>query len=352
MDFPAYVPVAVRTHITTLIYGDSSDPHGWAASLANADKAFARIDKEIDMYTPRGEDSYLRSLRIQKAEAQSHRDQLAAEVECLQRLGCDPRMRNAFALLTTEFTDDQEWRSFIRAAWAARMDFKKYRDRLKRAAELKDEIAQAAKTLAKLIREFSETGINGPDELYSIPELLRQTDNHEMQGHNLDMWRRMRHYILGDQPVWDLPETKSCGAGGDPVAHNGTETTVIYGERKVGPEEEQRNMLHYAWGTAPEFSALLDTVARASLAFSPSESGMIGAAIESRQHSAQTEYIRAFGSLLVDSHGFKLTYPIMKAMEIVANVVNSQPAVDMSYDEVQKALKRYRKVSPENSDKK
>jgi hypothetical protein len=51
---------------------------------------------------------------------------------------------------------------------------------LKRAAELADEIAKTAKTLAELIRQFSETGIEGPSEFYSVPELLRQTDNHKI----------------------------------------------------------------------------------------------------------------------------------------------------------------------------
>ena len=130
---------------------------------------------------------------------------LAGEVDCLQRLAHDAQMRDAFALLTREFTDDGQWRNFIRSAWAARMDFKPYRDRMKRAAELKDEIADAAETLAKLINQFSGLGFdNGPGELYSIPELLRQTDNHEMQDHNLHMWRSMRRRILGDLPREDV----------------------------------------------------------------------------------------------------------------------------------------------------
>jgi hypothetical protein len=40
-------------------------------------------------------------------------------VDCLRRLAHDVRMRDAFALLTREFTDDQQWRNFIYAAWVA-----------------------------------------------------------------------------------------------------------------------------------------------------------------------------------------------------------------------------------------
>jgi hypothetical protein len=340
MNFPAYVPAALRAHITTLIEGDSYDPHGWAASLANVEESIVRIDRDIETYIRQGDDDYLEGLRTQKAEAQAHRDLLAADLECLRRLGSDPRMRDAFALLTAEFTDDQEWRSFIRAAWAARVDYKKHRDRLKRAAELSGEIADAAKTLASLIREFSEIGLNGPDEFYSISELLRQTDNHEMKGHNLHMWRSMRQRILGELPIQDLTETKSVIESIEFVPLAEIASTQVGGREKIAPEEKARNMLRYAWGTAPEFPAFLDTVAKVSLAFRPVEFGMIGAANDSRKHSEKTAYVRAFGKLLTDSHGLKLNPSIMKAMAFVATVVLNQPEIDVTYDDVRKALER------------
>ena len=353
MDFPAYVPAAVRAHIATLIEGDSWEPQGWAASLASAERQLAEIEGAIETKTRRGEHDYLPSLRIQRAEAVAHRDMLAGEVDCLRRLAHDARMRVAFALLTREFSDDGQWRNFIRSAWAARVDFAKYRDRLKRAAELKGEIADAAEALAKLIRQFSETGINGPGEFYSIPELLRQTDNHEMQDHNLHMWRSMRRHVLGDLPREDVPEAKPEGESGEPPTVEIVRVFLAPEEKaEIDPVEEARNMLRYAWGTAPDFSALLGTMANAARAFKPSESGMIGAAIESRQRSPKTEYLRAFGNLLTDVHRFALTTPIMQAMAIVANVVINLPDVDVTYDDVRKALAKLGGERLENSGEK
>ncbi len=261
-------------------------------------------------------------------------------------------MREVFALLTREFIDDQQWRSFTYAAWAARVDFAKYRDRLKRAAELKGEIADAAETLAKLIRQFSATGLNGPDEFYSIPELLRQTDNHDMQDHNLHMWRSMRRHVLGDLPMSDVTEAMPVVKSGEPIPHIKIVIVPVEGKAKIDPKEEARNMLRYAWGTAPYFSELLDTVAKAGRAFKPSESGMIGAAIESRQKSPKTEYLRAFGNLLTDVHNFALTTPIMQAMAIAANVVIDSPNVDVTYDDVRKALAKLHGERLENSGEK
>lgn len=290
------------------------------------------------------------SLRLQRADALKHRDMLAGEVDCLQRLAHDARMADAFALLTREFSDDQQWREFVSAAWAARADFAMYRDRLKRATELKGKIADASETLVKLIRQFSEIGISGPSEFYSVPELLRQTDNHEMQDHNLHMWRSMRKHVLGDSPTREIKERKPAGESSEPIPEIRRVIVPLEEKLKTDPEEETRNVLRYGWDTAPEFSALLDTVANAARAFKPSESGAIGKAIESRQKSPKTEYLRAFGSLLAD-HGFTLTAPVTKAVAIVANVVINLHDVDVTYDDVRKSLKQGDKRLENSSDK-
>jgi hypothetical protein len=324
MKFPAYIPAAVREYVTKLIEGDSWEPVGLQESLAHAERRLAEIDEKIQSCIRWGKDDYLPGLEKERAEALAHRDSLAGDIDCLRRLVQDERMREAYAILTREFTDDRQWRNFIYAAWAARADFAKYRDRLKRAAELADEVAQKAETLAKLIRQFSATGINGPSEFYSIPELLRQTDNHELEGHNLHMWRSMRRHILGDPPEWD--------------------------EKLV--DEEARNMLRYAWGTAPEVSELLETLASAARAFKPSAPGMIGAAIKSRKRSPKTEYLRAFGNLLTEEHGIALTTPIVKATAITATVVINLPDVDLTSDDVRKALAKLGVERLEDSEEK
>ena len=147
MEFPAYVPAAVRAHITTLIDGDSCEPQGWAASLAIAEEELSRIEQAIETCLQRGKNDYLPGLSIEKAEALAHRDGLVSAVDCMHRLAHDSRMADAFALLTREFNDDQQWRDFMHAAWTARMDFKLYRERLRRATELKGDIAAAAASL-------------------------------------------------------------------------------------------------------------------------------------------------------------------------------------------------------------
>jgi len=83
---------------------------------------------------------------------------------------------------------------------------------------------------------------------------------------------------------------------------------------------------------------LLLTISKAAREFEPSESGIVGVAIDSQKRSVKTEYIRAFGSLLTNQHHFSLTKQIMKAMVPTANVTINAPDIDVTYDDVRKAL--------------
>lgn len=326
MNYPDYVPASVRLHISALLDGDSWEPMGWRESLASAENELAALEA-----TQGGAHREI-------AEARLHRDHLKAEVACLERLATDERMRDAYALLSNEFSNDEQWRGFVYAAWSARMNFAKFRERLKRAAELKGEIAKAAAKLAKLIRRFSDTGVYGPDEFFSIPELLRQTDNHDMRGHNLHMWRGMRLHVLGDLPE-RVRDTKPLQS--DLELPTGPIEVVFSpaGESaEIDPAEQARNSLRYAWGTAPDLAAVLDTVSRAAESYDPSEGGMIGAAIQSRQHSVKTEYLRAIGNLLSEVHHIGLSNPILKAIAVTASVVINDPEIDVTYDDVRKVL--------------
>ena len=345
MEFPAYVPPAVRAHITTLLNGDDWDPTGWNKVLAEAEKKLAKIEAAIETKIRRGEVEYLDSLRKQKAEAVEHRDMLAGYVKCLHRLAHDSRMQGAYAKLTQEFTHDEQWRGFIHSAWAAEMDYSKYRERLKRTAELRDKIADTSEKLAGLLRDTADTGFSfWPPEFYSIPELLRQTDNHEMENHYLHMWRSMRKHVLGDPPISDVPEREQPQGG-----HESTDIPKIVMQivgvgpsekPEIDPEEKARNALRYVWGTAPDLSELLDTVAKAARDFQPSERGMIGAAIQTRQKSraGNKEYLRAFGNQLTEVHGISPTINIMKAMADVATVVINDNDFVVSYDDVVKSI--------------
>lgn len=307
MDFPTYVPAAARAEVARSINGDSRRPIGLKRALAMAESRLAEIEGAIETATGRGEVGELDSLRKQRAIVAAEHNELVGDLDCLQRLALDLRMREAYVLLAGEFDNDAQWENFIDAAYTARGDYAKIRDQLKRAAELRVEIARAADGLAKAIRQLAETGIEIPGEFYSIPELLRQADNYGVDGDHPNLARTCTAYLR--------PRT---------------------GKVVIVPEEGD------AWKTAPHLPALLDTVANAARNFQPKVWGRAGVALTSRQQNTKTEYLRAFAFMLT-VHGrpeyqIALTAPVMKAMAIVANVALNFPGVDVTYDDVRKAL--------------
>jgi hypothetical protein len=298
MEFPKYVPAQVQTFITARIEGSVFGYSGTGAALP------------------------------------------VVETDCLQRLGKDPRMKDAFCILTAQFSDESKIRDFVYAAWAAQVNYTKYREGLKNAADLQKDIAKTSKKLALLLRKAAVNSSNCPLAFSSIRELLRHTDNHGMRGGNRAMWQWVRPDVLGDAPEYNETQKIEVPQGNGRSARP---LKVITGV----PTEETRNDLAYKWSMAPDLSDLLETLAQVADAYKPSEFGMIGAAIGSRQRNPKTEYLRAFGKLLTDVHSVMLTPAVMRAVAIAATVVLNLPDVDVTYDDVRKALEQPLKV-PKN----
>ena len=227
-------------------------------------------------------------------------------------------------------------------------DYASYRERLKRATELTTEIAIAATGLAELISQFSATSVEGPIEFYSVPDLLHQTDNHEPPGHNLYPWRARRKHVLGDrkeqvlepanQHKQALPHSKPKG---EKEAEGASEERSPAHLNLPGDPAESNRLadLRHAWQVAPEFSALLNTVAKVARDFVPQESGVVGAAISRRQRNPRTEYLRGLAKLLTDRCQLTLDTPVLQAMVVVTNVVINDPNLVVTYDDVRKALR-------------
>ena len=66
--------------------------------------------------------------------------------------------------------------------------------------------------------------------------------------------------------------------------------------------------------------------------------GPIFSAIRSRQHNKRTEYLRAFDNLLNEYQITSRPPSFVRAIAIVTNVVINDPDIDVTYDDVRKAL--------------
>ena len=322
MNYPCYVPEAAGFYISELLEG----PMGWQEALDSAEEALASIPRDRI-----NSDEHRKRL----AEAQEYRDELAESVACLKRLLQDHRMKEPYDLLASEFTEKEQWERFIHAAWGTNLDYSTYRDSLKRAAELTQKIGKTADKLAKLIRQTGDTGYSFfPSEFFSVEQLLRETQSGENRPTDMHLWKGLKGHLFGDLPrtVTRKPASQEPNDGTLSIQ------IVTVSEANIDPLEKNRASTKYIWGIAPKMPACLETMARVALQFKPTEAGVIGAAIGTRQRNIKTEYIRAFGQIVTESQELELGPIMMKAMASVANVVINLPEVDVTYDDVRKAL--------------
>ena len=333
------VPDVVRGYILDLIYGNEMEPNGFADALAAAEEELAEFDRVLREQTGKGQkipESYHRK----RGKISRRRDDLKSEVNRLQRLIWDERMNKVFARLADELTIDDQWRVFFRSAWVARMDYLDYRERLSQADDLRKEIAETAGKLALLLRRILKTGVDCPGEFTHVQELLLTTDNDELAGHNSQWWRRMRKHVLGD-PEWERAKELDQENDGS-IDNAALNAEFVSPDEKpyIDPVEEARNMLRYAWESAPSLPALIDTLARAATQFQPCETGHIGVAISSRKKHEAYEYLRAVLYLLHTSEqDFAMTPGLTWAVATVADVMINDPDQSVEYDDVQKAHK-------------
>ena len=331
MDFPSFVPNAVRELIAGMLDGDIANDWadlGWRGALENSQRELQRLEGLMQsVRDPEG----LNNLRVECAKERANAQGLGENVASLERLALRPEMQSAYSRLVGALGTDTELKAFIRAAWGAHMNYGTFRDRLKEAAEIARKVADAAGTLHDLLRKAEGFGTYLPGEFFGIRSLLRNTD-HDPEDRNHYMWQRMRHVVLGDRPD-PLPQnTNVVPIRLEVVLVSALDATPL------DPEEQARNMLNYAWGTAPDMRHIVATMQRAAQDCVPTETGTIGAAVSSQKRNRKTEYLRGFASLLRNEHHIELTAEIMNAIAVTATVVLNDAGTDVTYDDVRKVV--------------
>lgn len=331
MDFPSYVPNAVRELIAGMIDGDIRVDWvdlGWRGALESADRELRRLEGlQQTVHDPDG----LNNLRVALAEQHAHANAIGENIASLERMALRPEMQAAYARLVGALGTDAELKAFIRAAWGAHMNYGTFRDRLKEAADIARKVADAAGTLHDLLQKAEGFGTYLPGEFFGIRSLLRNTD-HDRDDRNHYMWQRLRHVVLGDRPDPLPQDANIVPIRPEVVLVSALDATPL------DPEEQARNMLHYAWGTAPDMRHIVATMQRAAQECVPTETGTIGAAVSSQKRNRKTEYLRGFASLLRNEHHIELTAEIMNAIAVTATVVLNDADTDVTYDDVRKAV--------------
>lgn len=296
----------------------------WRGSSCRGEREGAPMD--FPSYVP----DAVRELIARAAEVWAA-EGVKVEVETFQRLALRPEMQQAYSRLAGALSTDADLKNFIRAAWKANIDYGAFRDQLKEATEIAREVAGAAGKLHDLLRKAEEFDTYLPGEFFSIRSLLQNTD-HDSRHRNHHMWRGMREFVLGDTP--DQPPD---GEGSVPAEIAEIAIVGIGRKESRDPDVETRDTLHYAWGTAPNMCHFIATMQRAAQDCVPSETGTISAGVSSRKRNRKTEYLRGFASLLGE-YSIECSAEIMNAMAVTATVVLDDADTDVTYDDVRKAV--------------
>lgn len=332
-----WVPQPIVEFVNVRLYGDEIEPVGWHDILQMRETELSKTEGLLRSLSLGDDRTSKDNLRRDAASIRMWVKDLRRQIANLERLISDNRMQEAYDYLRPEFTQEMQWKGFAAAAWGADIDFQVYRKRVKDTKEHSQKIAQAAEELADLLE--ASFGIPWPSEFASVKELLRRTDNHEMNDHNFYMWANMRQYILGE---WESRANKSLPKSGavDAEPETASPTIEIRSAEFTGDEDREerlRNEINYVWGVSPPLSALLRVLAKEARSFIPSQYGAIAEAISKRQHNAKTEYIRAFAHILRDRN-IALTDRVRKALAVAATVMLNDEDIVISDEDVRKTL--------------
>ena len=330
MDFPSYVPNAVRELVTRMLDGDGGRDFGWRSGLRSAECELRNLESQ--QQGARDNPDALDGLRVKYAAGLAQRDAIGEDIGTLERLVLRPEMQDAYARLVGKLGTDAELKAFIRAAWGAHMNYNTFRDQLNEAAEIARKVAEVAGTLHDLLRRAEGVGPYLPTEFFGIRSLLRNTD-HDPGDHSHHLWQEMRHVVLGDRPD-PVPQDATAV----PILPQRIELVPPQHDTPLEPEEQARSVLTYAWGTAPHVCHFVAAMQRAARDCIPIETEAIGAAVSSRKRNPKTEYLRGFAWLLRNNCRVALTAEIMNAMAVTATVVLNDARTAVTYDDVRKAV--------------
>lgn len=191
--------------------------------------------------------------------------------------------------------DQASWGIFVISARQARFDDKQFRELRRKALQNAGEIEETANRLASLISNLRDAAV-------ILPPVLREASN----------------------------ENSMISLGSGVVARAKLRRIVFEGRTQL-PNPDFKDAVPWLRSIAKAASTMEVQFACPA----------INAALEKRQKSKKSGYLRAFAALLEEAD-IELTSNVMKAMAITANVVFDQPEFEASDDDVRKAIGRAR----------
>jgi hypothetical protein len=360
MKIPAHVPNAVRRFIQLRMEGappdvdDSKNPYlqakllsrnrGLTASVATTREALAELDSQILAASREKVLTALADLKEHREFLIAGQEHVTEEIAILERFATDLRMADVFSRLTRVFVDDDgKWQAFFGSALIARMNFSAQRTNLKEAQILKSKIENTAAELARLLAEFLDLGVDGPDEFYNPTNLVYRDSFaviEELERQRLDLLNKN-----GLSEIELTPESIELFGQEKPENDRSLPDNLLDILVKSGEFKQMQDLQR------PSTLEIMEDIASSARLYTPTLYGVSAAATQSQKANDKTQYIRALWYLLNKSLNDRrverapdLLHAIAGITSVVLNGVND----DATYDDVRKTLEDRSRVTSKN----
>ncbi|MDG2272479.1 MAG: hypothetical protein P8L39_09250 [Halioglobus sp.] len=309
-QFSAFTPRPARKAVLEMLNGDeeSLPSNCLQVRLGESQKILDKIAKEIEAEKKISATEPLDKLYQLQRKATRVRDGYKRQVDFLYRLAKDERMKDAYSKLNDVITCYDEWYFFIAAVTSSLTDYAEVRDNLKAVKKRADDISKHCEKLAELLEDQTDTLELHPLEALSIRHLLRTTDSRL----HLETWEKRRDDLLG---VINLV------------------TDENYDQRKVALDRQED------WKAAPSIPELIRTLKEESQKESRRASHFYRTVTHSRKSNKKFDYLRNIVIKIFHTRDLQESPEIKHAIVITASVAFEQP-IDISYDDVDAAIKR------------
>jgi hypothetical protein len=308
MRFPAYVPAAIRLHVSKLMPA--------LAALTDPERALDFVRQYFEVQNKTGDyyhrrfNSFMDEHLATLIEKRNRTSELMSHKECLVRLANDERMRQAYADLSRQFDDDERWHKLAWAATTSDIEFRPHMIGLAHAAGLCERISDVSDYLCYLLDEIDDTNVEIP-AFYAMSALVKEEGEELMDDL---LWLRVRTVIAQ-------------------VAEKAEVTAIKIRKRQLDARDP------FAWRFR-------------QIEYNSPHQSVLASALKTRQSNRKTQYLRAFGcGLTLDDPG-ALTPTVQKAMADIATVMINDPDIVVTYDDVRGLFGRRKRNAARNSRKK
>lgn len=337
------LPTAAENYFNELLNGVPGEQLGLRDLVMQCNEILTEIDKVIAEPIANNKKRQLYLGFKESGKIQNMRDYVQKEIKLVECLSSDIRMRDVYAILSLELTDDKQWRDFFCASLRAKQDYSRYRHQNKRRKKLAGKIATQSENLAKLIEDLHAIDNSAtPREFLSVRQLLLLTDESDASFGPTSLWPELRPTICGTVSERMLGlSTSESGSSIDPVLEvirDDCRNALIRMQAIADMLDENDSDFERAWSLAPTLPVLLRKLSAAASVYEYGP-GVFRAAISSREETAHLDYVRGFLHLLTEEYGFQLSTSIQNAVAQMTNVVLYDLAKIVTSDDVKKARK-------------